>query len=140
MADVLRQDGKIYSVVFGLVVILTAMIFLLIRLDRKTFSRRTRSQSRKAGITSLTFPSGAEQMKNAYHCSAKHLTRFFNSAPSGRRPRNYLRRALSLTCALGYSHYPGDERTASSNIPANIPFAFHVKHYLNYCIIVFKRT
>ena len=37
MADVLRQDGKIYSVVFGLVVILTAMIVLLIRLDRKLF-------------------------------------------------------------------------------------------------------
>ena len=37
MADVLRQDGKIYSVVFGLVVILTAMIILLIRLDRKLF-------------------------------------------------------------------------------------------------------
>jgi hypothetical protein len=37
MADVLRQDGKIYSVVFGLVVILTAMIILLIRVDRKLF-------------------------------------------------------------------------------------------------------
>ena len=37
MADVLRRDGKIYSVVFGLVVILTAMIVLLIRLDRKLF-------------------------------------------------------------------------------------------------------
>ena len=37
MADVLRQDGKIYSVVFGLVVILTAMIVLLIRVDRKLF-------------------------------------------------------------------------------------------------------
>ena len=37
MADVLRQDGKIYSVVFGLVVILTAMIVLLIRIDRKIF-------------------------------------------------------------------------------------------------------
>ena len=37
MADVLRQDGKIYSVVFGLVVILTAMIILLIRMDRKIF-------------------------------------------------------------------------------------------------------
>ena len=37
MADVLRQDGKIYSVVFGLVVILTAMIVLLIRMDRKVF-------------------------------------------------------------------------------------------------------
>ena len=37
MADILRQDGKIYSVVFGLVVILTAMIVLLIRVDRKLF-------------------------------------------------------------------------------------------------------
>lgn len=37
MADVLRQDGKIYTVVLGLVVILTAMIILLIRLDRKVF-------------------------------------------------------------------------------------------------------
>ena len=37
MADVLRQDGKIYTVVFGLVVILTAMIILLIRMDRKIF-------------------------------------------------------------------------------------------------------
>ena len=37
MADILRQDGKIYSVVFGLVVILTAMIILLIRVDRKIF-------------------------------------------------------------------------------------------------------
>ena len=37
MADVLRQDGKIYTVVFGLVVILTAMIILLVRVDRKIF-------------------------------------------------------------------------------------------------------
>ena len=37
MADVLRQDGKIYTVVFALVVILTAMIVLLIRVDRKLF-------------------------------------------------------------------------------------------------------
>lgn len=37
MADILRQDGKIYTVVFGLVVILTAMIILLIRVDRKIF-------------------------------------------------------------------------------------------------------
>jgi len=37
MADVLRQDGKIYTVVFGLVIILTAMIILLIRMDRKIF-------------------------------------------------------------------------------------------------------
>jgi len=37
MADLLRQDGKIYTVVFGLVVILTAMIVLLVRVDRKIF-------------------------------------------------------------------------------------------------------
>jgi len=37
MADILRQDGKIYTVVFGLVIILTAMIILLIRVDRKIF-------------------------------------------------------------------------------------------------------
>lgn len=37
MADVLRQDGKIYTVVLGLVVILTAMIILLIRVDKKIF-------------------------------------------------------------------------------------------------------
>jgi hypothetical protein len=35
MADILRQDGKIYTVVAGLVVILTAMIILLIRVDRR---------------------------------------------------------------------------------------------------------
>jgi hypothetical protein len=37
MADILRQDGKIYTVVLGLVIILTAMIILLIRVDRKIF-------------------------------------------------------------------------------------------------------
>ncbi len=37
MADTLRRDGKIYTVVFGLVIILTAMIILLIRADRKIF-------------------------------------------------------------------------------------------------------
>jgi len=37
MADILRQDGKIYTVVFGIVIILTAVIFLLIRIDRKVF-------------------------------------------------------------------------------------------------------
>jgi len=35
MADVLRRDGKIYTVVIGLVIVLTVMIFYLIRLDRK---------------------------------------------------------------------------------------------------------
>lgn len=37
MADMLRRDGKIYTVVFGVVVILTALIVLLIRVDRKLF-------------------------------------------------------------------------------------------------------
>lgn len=37
MADILRQDGKIYTVVFGVVIILTAMIVILIRVDRKIF-------------------------------------------------------------------------------------------------------
>ena len=46
MADVLRQDGKIYSVVFGLVVILTAMIILLLRVDRKLF-RMEQEQEQK---------------------------------------------------------------------------------------------
>jgi hypothetical protein len=45
MADVLRQDGKIYTVVFSLVVILTAMIILLIRVDRKIF--RLERQAKK---------------------------------------------------------------------------------------------
>jgi hypothetical protein len=35
MADVLRESGKIYTVVFGLVVILTGMIVFLIRVDGK---------------------------------------------------------------------------------------------------------
>jgi uncharacterized membrane protein YciS (DUF1049 family) len=47
MADVLRQDGKIYTVVFGLVIILTAMIILLIRVDRK-ISRLERQERTKA--------------------------------------------------------------------------------------------
>jgi competence protein ComGC len=46
MADVLRQDGKIYTVVAGLVVILTAMIILLIRVDRKL--SRLESQAKQA--------------------------------------------------------------------------------------------
>lgn len=45
MADILRQDGKIYTVVFGLVIILTGMIILLLRVDRKIF--RIESQMNK---------------------------------------------------------------------------------------------
>lgn len=37
MADLLRKDGKIYTVVVALVVILTGMILFLIRVDRKIF-------------------------------------------------------------------------------------------------------
>lgn len=35
MADVLRRDGKIYTVVAGLTLILTALIFFLVRVDKK---------------------------------------------------------------------------------------------------------
>jgi uncharacterized membrane protein (DUF4010 family) len=44
MADVLRRDGKIYTVVAGLVIILTAMIFLLVRVDRKISGLEKRSK------------------------------------------------------------------------------------------------
>ena len=37
MADVLRRDGKIYTVVAGLTLILTALIFFMIRVDKKIF-------------------------------------------------------------------------------------------------------
>ena len=47
MADLLRQDGKIYTVVFGLVVILTAMIVLLVRVDRKLFRLEQELQQEK---------------------------------------------------------------------------------------------
>jgi hypothetical protein len=47
MADVLRQDGKIYTVVAGVVVILTAMIILLIRVDRKLFRLERQQKSEK---------------------------------------------------------------------------------------------
>jgi len=35
MADAFRQEGKIYVVVLGLVIILTGVILFLIRVDRK---------------------------------------------------------------------------------------------------------
>lgn len=47
MADILRQDGKIYTVVFGLVIILTAMIFLLIRVDRKIYRLERQAKERE---------------------------------------------------------------------------------------------
>lgn len=37
MADLLRQDGKIYTVVCAIVIILTAVVILLIRVDRRIF-------------------------------------------------------------------------------------------------------
>jgi hypothetical protein len=46
MADVLRRDGKIYTVVIALTIMLTAMIILLIRVDRKLF--RMEKQSRRS--------------------------------------------------------------------------------------------
>jgi hypothetical protein len=53
MADVLRQDGKIYTVVLSVVIILTAMIVLLIRVDKKIF-RIEESMRRKEAASSET--------------------------------------------------------------------------------------
>jgi hypothetical protein len=35
MADAFRQDGKIYVVVLGLVIILTGVVLFLVKVDRK---------------------------------------------------------------------------------------------------------
>ncbi len=35
MADVLRRDGKIYTVVIGLLIIVTGLVIFLVRLDRR---------------------------------------------------------------------------------------------------------
>jgi hypothetical protein len=35
MADTFRQDGKIYTVVISLVVVLTGVLIFLVRIDRK---------------------------------------------------------------------------------------------------------
>ena len=35
MADVLRSNGKIYTVVVGLVIILTGLVLFLLRVDKK---------------------------------------------------------------------------------------------------------
>ena len=35
MANVLRSDGKIYTVVFGLIVILTGLIVFVLKVERK---------------------------------------------------------------------------------------------------------
>jgi len=42
MADAFRQDGKIYVVVLGLVIILTGVLIFLIRVDRKIFKLEMR--------------------------------------------------------------------------------------------------
>lgn len=42
MADLLRESGKIYTVVAAVVIILTATIILLIRVDRKIFNLEKR--------------------------------------------------------------------------------------------------
>lgn len=48
MADILRQDGKIYTVVLGLVIIFTGMIIFLIRLDKRIFRLETQFKTRRA--------------------------------------------------------------------------------------------
>ena len=47
MADVLRQDGKIYTVVIGLLVILTGLIIFLIRVDKKIFRLEKNIEARE---------------------------------------------------------------------------------------------
>lgn len=47
MADLLRKDGKIYTVVFGLVVILTGMIVFLVRVDKKISRLEKRIKNEK---------------------------------------------------------------------------------------------
>jgi hypothetical protein len=51
MADILRRDGKIYTVVFGVVTILTVMIILLVRVDRKLF--KLEALIKKQDVTKL---------------------------------------------------------------------------------------
>ena len=63
MADVLRSDGKIYTVVFGVVVILTAMIILLIRLDRKMFLLENKLNKGTSKNTSV-IANGSEAIPN----------------------------------------------------------------------------
>lgn len=47
MADAFRQDGKIYVVVLGLVIILTGVVMFLIRVDRKLNRLEKRGGSSK---------------------------------------------------------------------------------------------
>ena len=49
MADVLRSDGKIYTVVAGLVVILTGLIFFMLRVERK-LDRIERKEDRSKAV------------------------------------------------------------------------------------------
>ena len=51
MADILRRDDKIYTVVFGVVTILTVMIILLVRVDRKLF--KLEALIKKQDVTKL---------------------------------------------------------------------------------------
>ncbi|MEJ1241843.1 CcmD family protein [Chryseolinea sp. T2] len=46
MADTLRRDGKIYTVVIGLVTVLTGLIKFLIRVDRKVNHLRSKDQDK----------------------------------------------------------------------------------------------
>jgi uncharacterized membrane protein YcjF (UPF0283 family) len=47
MADAFRQQGKIYVVVLGLVIILTGVVMFLIRVDRKLNRLEKKEDSRK---------------------------------------------------------------------------------------------
>ena len=46
MADTFREDGKIYVVVLGLVIMLTGVILFLIRVDRKIFKLEKRIEKK----------------------------------------------------------------------------------------------
>jgi hypothetical protein len=46
MADTFRQEGKIYVVVLGLVIILTGVVLFLIRVDRKIFKLEKRFEKK----------------------------------------------------------------------------------------------
>lgn len=47
MADAFRDDGKIYVVVLGLVIILTGVLIFLIIIDRKIFKLEKRNEKGK---------------------------------------------------------------------------------------------
>jgi len=52
MADTFRQEGKIYVVVLGLVIILTGVILFLIRVDRKIFKLEKRIENSRPTTSS----------------------------------------------------------------------------------------